>query len=56
MPEPDKQALMSQAGAIVDELIKSGEWAGGEGLAGGVEGRAAGGSAVRPSACASTPT
>ena len=33
LPETTKQELMSEAGAIVDELIKSGEWVGGEGLA-----------------------
>jgi len=33
MPEPDRQAVMSEAGDIVNELIKSGEWVGGEGLA-----------------------
>jgi hypothetical protein len=33
MPESEKKAFMSQAGAIVDELIASGEWVGGEGLA-----------------------
>ncbi len=33
LPEPTKQELMAEAGAIVDELIKSGEWVGGEGLA-----------------------
>jgi hypothetical protein len=33
LPEADRQALMSEAGAIVDELIKTGEWVGGDGLA-----------------------
>ena len=33
LPETTKQELMAEAGAIVDELIKSGEWVGGEGLA-----------------------
>jgi hypothetical protein len=33
LPESTKQELMSEAGAIVDELVKSGEWVGGEGLA-----------------------
>ncbi len=33
LPEPARQALMSEAGAIVDELVASGEWVGGEGLA-----------------------
>jgi hypothetical protein len=32
-PEPEKKAAMAEAGVIVDELIASGEWAGGEGLA-----------------------
>jgi hypothetical protein len=34
MPESEKKDFMSEAGAIVDELIASGEWVGGEGLAG----------------------
>ena len=33
MPESEKKALMSEAGAIVDELIAPGEGVGGEGLA-----------------------
>ena len=33
LAETTKQELMSEAGAIVDELINSGEWVGGEGLA-----------------------
>jgi hypothetical protein len=33
MPESEKQVLMSEAGAIVNELVASGEWVGGEGLA-----------------------
>jgi hypothetical protein len=33
MPESEKKAFMSEAGAIVDELVASGEWVGGEGLA-----------------------
>jgi hypothetical protein len=33
LPESEKQVLMSEAGAIVDELVASGEWVGGEGLA-----------------------
>jgi hypothetical protein len=33
MPESEKKAAMSEAGAIVDELIASGEWVGGEALA-----------------------
>jgi hypothetical protein len=33
MPESEKKAFMDEAGAIVDELIASGEWVGGEGLA-----------------------
>jgi hypothetical protein len=33
MPESEKKAFMSEAGAIVDELIASGEWVGGEALA-----------------------
>lgn len=33
MPESEKQELMSEAGAIMDELVESGEWVGGEGLA-----------------------
>jgi hypothetical protein len=33
LPDPQKKAIMSEAGAIVDELIESGEWVGGEGLA-----------------------
>jgi hypothetical protein len=33
MPESEKKAAMAEAGAIVDELIASGEWVGGEALA-----------------------
>jgi hypothetical protein len=33
LPEEEKQALMSEAEAIVNELVDSGEWVGGEGLA-----------------------
>lgn len=33
LPEATKQELMSEAGDIVNELIESGEWVGGEGLA-----------------------
>jgi hypothetical protein len=33
MPESEKKAAMSEAGVIVDELIASGEWVGGEALA-----------------------
>jgi hypothetical protein len=33
LPDSQKQAIMSEAGAMVDELTKSGEWVGGEGLA-----------------------
>jgi hypothetical protein len=33
VPEPEKKAIMAEAGAIVDELIASGEWVGGEALA-----------------------
>lgn len=33
MAEAEKKELMSEAGAIVTELIESGEWVGGEGLA-----------------------
>ena len=33
MPESDKKAFMSEAGAIMDELTASGEWVGGEALA-----------------------
>jgi hypothetical protein len=33
MPESEKKAFMSDAGAIVDELVASGEWVGGEALA-----------------------
>jgi hypothetical protein len=32
-PEPEKKAAMAEAGVIVDELIASGEWVGGEALA-----------------------
>lgn len=33
MPEDEKQELMAQAGAIVEELTETGEWVTGEGLA-----------------------
>jgi hypothetical protein len=33
LPESEKQALMSEADAIMNELVESGEWVGGEGLA-----------------------
>jgi hypothetical protein len=33
LPEADRQALMSEAGTIVNELIETGEWVGGDGLA-----------------------
>jgi hypothetical protein len=33
LPEADRQAMMSEAGIIVNELIETGEWVGGEGLA-----------------------
>jgi hypothetical protein len=33
LPEPQKEALMVEAGTIMDELAKTGEWIGGEGLA-----------------------
>jgi hypothetical protein len=33
LPEEEKRALMSEAEAIVNELVGSGEWVGGEGLA-----------------------
>ncbi|HEU5421629.1 MAG TPA: YciI family protein [Streptosporangiaceae bacterium] len=33
LPEAGRQALMDEAGAIVSELIETGEWVGGEGLA-----------------------
>lgn len=33
MGEAEKKAMMTEAGAIVDELVASGEWVGGEGLA-----------------------
>ncbi len=33
MPEPERHALMDEAGAIVNELSGSGEWVTGEGLA-----------------------
>ncbi|MQA08672.1 MAG: YciI family protein [Pseudonocardiaceae bacterium] len=33
LPEAEKQALMSEADAIVNELVETGEWIGGEGLA-----------------------
>jgi len=33
LPESEKQALMAEADALVDELTRAGEWVGGEGLA-----------------------
>jgi hypothetical protein len=33
LPEPDRQAMMSAAGAIMEELTGTGEWVGGEALA-----------------------
>ena len=33
LPAAERDAIMSEAGAIVDELSRSGEWVGGEGLA-----------------------
>lgn len=33
LPEPQKEALMVEAGTIMDELAETGEWIGGEGLA-----------------------
>jgi hypothetical protein len=33
LPESEKQSFMSEAGAIMNELVESGEWVGGEGLA-----------------------
>ena len=33
LPEATRQELMSDAGAMVRELVESGEWVGGEGLA-----------------------
>jgi hypothetical protein len=33
LPESEKQAFMSEVDVIVNELVKSGEWVGGEGLA-----------------------
>lgn len=33
MSEDEKQALMSEAEALMNELMESGEWVGGEGLA-----------------------
>lgn len=33
LPEAERQRAMSEAGGIVQELIESGEWIGGEGLA-----------------------
>jgi hypothetical protein len=33
LPQADREGLMSEAGTIVGELIDSGEWVGGEGLA-----------------------
>lgn len=33
MPEADKQTLMSEAEVLMNELMETGEWVGGEGLA-----------------------
>ncbi len=33
LPEPDRQAIMSEAGALMAELTGTGEWVGGEALA-----------------------
>jgi hypothetical protein len=33
LPGPEKEALMEEAGTIMDELVETGEWIGGEGLA-----------------------
>jgi hypothetical protein len=33
LPESDKQSIMSEVDVIVDELVRTGEWVGGEGLA-----------------------
>jgi hypothetical protein len=33
LPEPDRQAIMSEAGALMAELTSTGEWVGGEALA-----------------------
>ena len=33
LPAAEREAIMSEAGAIVDELSQTGEWVGGEGLA-----------------------
>jgi hypothetical protein len=33
LPEPDRQAIMSDAGALMAELTGTGEWVGGEALA-----------------------
>ena len=34
LPEQEKQAIMSEAGALMNELMESGEWVGGEALGG----------------------
>jgi hypothetical protein len=39
MPESERSVVMDEAGAIVNELIESGEWVGGEGLAHPARGR-----------------
>jgi hypothetical protein len=33
LPQADRHALMSEAGTIIDELVDTGEWVGGDGLA-----------------------
>jgi hypothetical protein len=33
LPELEKESLMVEAGTIMDELVETGEWIGGEGLA-----------------------
>jgi hypothetical protein len=33
LPQADRQALMSEAGTIIDELVDTGEWVSGDGLA-----------------------
>jgi hypothetical protein len=33
LPDADRQALMAEAGAIIEELTATGEWVGGDGLA-----------------------
>src|SRR6266487_6774777 len=39
LPEDERSVVMDEAGAIVNELIESGEWVGGEGLAHPAAGR-----------------